>query len=39
MQVNIWGFVKNPGRYEVPSSTDLIQLISFAGGPVQYAEK
>jgi len=38
MQVNIWGFVKNPGRYEVPSSTDLIQLISFAGGPVQYAK-
>lgn len=29
---------KNPGRYEVPSSTDLIQLISFAGGPVQYAK-
>jgi len=22
----------------VPSSTDLIQLISFAGGPVQYAK-
>ena len=33
MQVNIWGSVKNPGRYEVGSSTDLIQLISFAGGP------
>jgi RNase P/RNase MRP subunit p30 len=29
---------KNPGRYEVASSTDLIQLISFAGGPVQYAK-
>jgi hypothetical protein len=38
MQVNIWGFVQKPGRYEVPSSTDLIQLISFAGGPVQYAK-
>jgi hypothetical protein len=38
MQVNVWGFVKNPGRYEVASSTDLIQLISFAGGPVQYAK-
>lgn len=37
MQVNVWGFVKNPGRYEVASSTDLIQLLSFAGGPVQYA--
>jgi protein involved in polysaccharide export with SLBB domain len=38
MQVNLWGFVKNPGRYEVPSSTDLVQLISFAGGPVEYAK-
>jgi protein involved in polysaccharide export with SLBB domain len=38
IQVNVWGFVKNPGRYEVASSTDLIQLISFAGGPVQYAK-
>ena len=37
-QVNIWGFVQKPGRYEVPSSTGLIQLISFAGGPVQYAK-
>jgi len=33
MQVNIWGYVRNPGRYEVPTSTDLIQLLSFAGGP------
>lgn len=33
MQVNVWGFVRNPGRYEVPSSTDLIQLLSLAGGP------
>lgn len=38
MHVNLWGFVKNPGRYEVPSSTDLIQLVSFAGGPVQGAK-
>jgi len=38
MQVNIWGFVQKPGRYEVPSSTDLVQLISFAGGPQQYAK-
>lgn len=38
MQINLWGFVKNPGRYEVPTSTDLIQLISFAGGPLQHAD-
>jgi len=33
MQINIWGSIHNPGRYEVPSSTDLIQLVSYAGGP------
>ena len=33
MQVNIWGYVRNPGRYEIPTSTDLVQLVSFAGGP------
>ncbi len=37
MQVNVWGFVKNPGRYEVPTSTDLIQLLSYAGGPLAEA--
>ncbi|MBI3586883.1 MAG: SLBB domain-containing protein [Ignavibacteriales bacterium] len=38
MQVNVWGLVKNPGRYEVSSSTDLIQLLSYAGGPADYAK-
>jgi hypothetical protein len=38
MQVNIWGFVLKPGRYEVPSTTDLVQLLSFAGGPLQYSK-
>jgi hypothetical protein len=34
MQVNIWGLVNHPGRYEVSITTDLIQLVSYAGGPV-----
>lgn len=33
MPVNLWGNVKNPGRYEIPISTDLVELLSFAGGP------
>jgi hypothetical protein len=33
MQVNIWGYVNNPGRYEVATSTDLVELLSYAGGP------
>lgn len=38
ISVNLWGFVKNPGRYDVPSSTDLVQLISFGGGPTENAQ-
>jgi len=33
MRVNIWGYVAKPGNYWVPRNTDLITLISFAGGP------
>ena len=38
MQVNVWGFVHQPGRYEVSNNIDLVQLISFAGGPTQDAD-
>ncbi|MFQ5707393.1 MAG: SLBB domain-containing protein [bacterium] len=33
IKVNVWGFVQKPGQYLVPRHTDLISLISFAGGP------
>ena len=33
MQVNVWGQVIHPGRYEVSIQTDLVQLLSYAGGP------
>ena len=33
MNVNVWGYVLRPGQYLVPRHTDLITLISFAGGP------
>ncbi|HEX2983063.1 MAG TPA: SLBB domain-containing protein, partial [Ignavibacteriales bacterium] len=36
-KVNLWGYVNNPGRYEVPASTNLIQLVTYAGGPKEYA--
>lgn len=35
--VNIWGFVQKPGQYMVPNNTDLIALLSFAGGPTEHA--
>ncbi|MDD5230570.1 MAG: SLBB domain-containing protein [Candidatus Marinimicrobia bacterium] len=33
MTVKIWGEVTRPGLYDVPIGTDLIELISAAGGP------
>lgn len=37
IDVNVWGFVNNPGKYNVPSKTNLMQIISFAGGPTDRA--
>ncbi len=34
IRVNVWGRVERPGQYFVPATTDLIALISVAGGPV-----
>jgi NADH:ubiquinone oxidoreductase subunit F (NADH-binding) len=38
MPINLWGHVRNPGRYEVPISTDIVQLVSYAGGPMSEAD-
>ena len=38
MKVNVWGYVQKPGQYVVPRNTDLISLISFAGGPIDGAD-
>jgi polysaccharide export outer membrane protein len=38
MQVNVWGFVSQPGQYMVPYETDLISLLSYAGGPREEAK-
>lgn len=35
IEVNIWGFVKVPGRYKVPYKTTFLDLMSFAGGPLE----
>jgi hypothetical protein len=34
IRVNVWGKVLRPGQYFVPATTDLITLISAAGGPI-----
>ncbi len=33
MTVNLWGEVPQQGVYVIPTTTDIVQLISFAGGP------
>ncbi|MBN1558889.1 hypothetical protein JW998_01475 [candidate division KSB1 bacterium] len=33
MAINVWGFVNVPGQYMVPLETDLVSLLSYAGGP------
>jgi NADH:ubiquinone oxidoreductase subunit F (NADH-binding) len=37
IEVQIWGQVTRPGMYKVPVSTDAVGLISYAGGPTEYA--
>jgi hypothetical protein len=38
MPVNVWGFVIKPGQYMVPYDTDLVSLLSYAGGPREEAK-
>lgn len=33
MKVNLWGAVRRPGIHHIPVKTNLIELMSFAGGP------
>ncbi|MDH4222749.1 MAG: SLBB domain-containing protein [candidate division Zixibacteria bacterium] len=37
IKVNVWGEVLKPGIVEVPDNTDLLTLISMAGGPTENA--
>lgn len=38
MQVNLWGAVGKAGIYHVPTQTDLLTLLSYAGGPTKEAK-
>jgi len=35
--VHIWGEVNNPGKYKVRDDTNVLELISTAGGPTEYS--
>jgi len=34
MMVSVWGYVGNPGRYRIPVETNLLDLLSYCGGPL-----
>jgi hypothetical protein len=38
MPVNLWGAVHKPGIHHVPTQTDILNLVSYAGGPSERAE-
>lgn len=38
MTVKVWGEVQKPGLYDVPIGTDLVEMISSAGGPTEAAQ-
>lgn len=38
MTVKVWGEVQKPGLYDIPIGTDLVELISSAGGPKETAQ-
>ena len=38
MVVAVWGEVRSPGEYRVPYNTNLVELISIAGGPTKDAK-
>ena len=35
MEVSLWGFIRFPGRYRLPLKTTFMDLISYAGGPLE----
>ncbi|OGC01872.1 hypothetical protein A2V82_02605 [candidate division KSB1 bacterium RBG_16_48_16] len=37
MKVHVWGEVSKPGEYLVPYNTNVLELISKAGGPTVYS--
>lgn len=34
IEVNLWGYVKNPGKYLIPKGTTFLDLITLGGGPI-----
>ncbi|MEM1042731.1 MAG: SLBB domain-containing protein [Bacteroidota bacterium] len=39
MDLQVWGDVRTPGLYQVEVGTDMLQLLSYAGGPQTGAQR
>jgi len=37
-EINLWGYVKNPGKYLIPKGTTLLDVITLGGGPMTDAK-
>jgi hypothetical protein len=37
IEVHVWGEVNKPGSYQVPDGSTMLDVMSAAGGPTQYA--
>jgi polysaccharide export outer membrane protein len=38
IRIQVWGEVRSPGIYAVPTTTNLVEAISFAGGPTSRSD-
>lgn len=38
IRIQVWGEVRSPGIYSVPTTTNLVEAISFAGGPTSRSD-
>lgn len=34
IEVNLWGYVKSPGKYLIPKGTTFLDLLTLGGGPI-----
>lgn len=35
IEVNLWGFVRYPGKYRVPINSTFLDVMSYGGGPIE----
>jgi len=38
ISIQVWGEVRSPGIYQAPTTTNLVEAISFAGGPTSRSD-